>query len=162
DLVSRPPDRSQLKEIFRRFEFRALLGRVDTLDEALPAAERPQLEGQAVPWVEGALGRSAGGVAVAWGGGGAAMAGGEGPVLVASASLGELERALRKAEVVGHDAKSLRLGRPAGDDTLIAAYLIDPGRAEYLLDDLAAEYGLELEPDPPAEEETAALVRGAE
>ena len=37
---SRPTAR-ELKEIFRRFEFRALLGRVDTLDEALPAAERP-------------------------------------------------------------------------------------------------------------------------
>ena len=39
---SQPPDRSELKEIFRRFEFRGLLGRVDTLDEALPAAERPR------------------------------------------------------------------------------------------------------------------------
>ena len=38
ELVSAPPDRSTLKEIFRRFEFRGLLGRVDTLDEALPAA----------------------------------------------------------------------------------------------------------------------------
>ena len=37
DLVLAPPDRSQLKEIFRRFEFRGLLSRVDTLDEALPA-----------------------------------------------------------------------------------------------------------------------------
>ncbi len=55
ELVSRPPDRSQLKEIFRRFEFRGLLGRVDTLDEALPAAERPVAESQAVPWREGDL-----------------------------------------------------------------------------------------------------------
>ena len=37
-LVSAPPDRSTLKEIFRRFEFRGLLSRVDTLDAALPAA----------------------------------------------------------------------------------------------------------------------------
>ena len=34
---------------------------------------------------------------------------------------------------------------------MIAAYLIEPGRSAYLLDDLAAEYGLELEPEPPAE-----------
>ena len=66
------------------------------------------------------------------------------------------------SRVVAHDAKPLRLGEPAADDTLIAAYLIDPGRAEYELDDLMAEYGVELEPDPPAEEETAALVRHAE
>ena len=37
ELVSAPPDRSALKEIFRRFEFRGLLSRVDTLDEAMPA-----------------------------------------------------------------------------------------------------------------------------
>jgi DNA polymerase-1 len=64
--------------------------------------------------------------------------------------------------VVTHDAKRLRLGAPVADDTLLLAYLVDPGRAEYALDDLAAEYGLELEPEPAAEEETAALVRHAE
>jgi hypothetical protein len=48
------------------------------------------------------------------------------------------------------------------EDTMLLAYLIDPGRAEYDLDDLMAEYGVELEPDPPAEEETARLVRHAE
>ena len=37
-LVLAPPDRSQLKEMFRRFEFRNLLHRVDELDVALPAA----------------------------------------------------------------------------------------------------------------------------
>src|SRR5216117_3273441 len=34
DLVLEPPDRSTLKEMFRRFEYRNLLGRVDDLDEA--------------------------------------------------------------------------------------------------------------------------------
>ena len=33
-LVLEPPDRAELKEIFRRFEFRALLNRVDELDDA--------------------------------------------------------------------------------------------------------------------------------
>jgi DNA polymerase-1 len=161
ELVSRPPDRSQLKEIFRRFEFRALLGRVDTLDEALPAAERPQLEGQAVSWAEGRLARAKGRVAVAWDGARAALAG-DGPVVVAAAGREELAAALRAAEVVTHDAKALRLPWPVAEDTLLAAYLIDPGRAEYELDDLAAEHGLELEPEPAAEEETAELVRHAE
>src|SRR5207302_6845044 len=36
------------------------------------------------------------------------------------------------------------------------------GRASYELDDRAAEYGVELLPTPEAEEETTALVRGAE
>jgi DNA polymerase-1 len=62
--------------------------------------------------------------------------------------------------VAVHDAKALRVD--AADDTLLAAYLIDPGRAEYALDDLAAENGLELEPEPATEDETAALVRHAE
>ena len=57
----------------------------------------------------------------------------------------ELRGALaRAAEVVAHDAKLLRLGRAPADDTLIAAYLVDPGRAGYELDDLAREHGLEL------------------
>jgi DNA polymerase-1 len=41
------------------------------------------------------------------------------------------------------------------------AYLIEPARADYALDDLAAEYGIELQPEPAAEEATAALVRHA-
>src|SRR5213076_931870 len=62
-------------------------------------------------------------------------------------------------ELVAHDAKALRV--EAVDDTMIAAYLIEPSRASYELDDLAAEYGLELHPEPEAEEETARLVRHA-
>src|SRR5512134_3453123 len=65
-FVLQPPDRSELKEIFRRFEFRALLGRIDTLDDALPAAERPEpalLD--SVPWREGALDGVRGRVGVA-------------------------------------------------------------------------------------------------
>src|SRR5207249_10144230 len=52
ELVLAPPDRSQLKEMFRRFEFRNLLNRVDELDEAVPASAR-EVEGVAVPWREG-------------------------------------------------------------------------------------------------------------
>src|SRR5437763_757393 len=54
ELVLAPPDRSQLKEMFRRFEFRNLLNRVDELDEAVPASAR-EVEGVAVPWREGEL-----------------------------------------------------------------------------------------------------------
>ncbi|MGH3136686.1 MAG: DNA polymerase I [Gaiellaceae bacterium] len=178
DLVSQPPDRSRLKEIFRRFEFRALLGRVDTLDEALPAAERPKAESQAVRWREGDLVGLRGRVGVAVTADRLAVATG-GEVVVAPSPSNKLLQGDPRAgdgaprssykllqapglEVVAHDAKPLRLGEHVADDTMIAAYLIDPGRAEYLLDDLMAEYGLELEPDPPAEEETTALVVHAE
>jgi DNA polymerase-1 len=162
DLVLAPPDRSQLREIFRQFEFRGLLSRVDTLDEAVPAAPRPELSTTTVPWAEGPLERQSGGVAVEWDGGVAAIARDEPPVVVAPCSSDELAASVRDAEVVAHDAKRLRLGRPPADDTLVSAYLIEPGRAEYAVDDLANEYGLELVPDPAAEEETASLVRRAE
>jgi DNA polymerase I len=157
DLVSRPPDRSTLKEIFRRFEFRGLLSRVDTLDEALPAAERPKVEQQSVPWRGGELPKLRGRVGLAADSDRVAVATEEGVVVVARG--GHLAVGA-KASLAVHDAKALRV--EAADDTLIAAYLIDPGRAEYSLDDLSAEQGLELEPEPAAEEETAALVRNAE
>jgi DNA polymerase-1 len=160
-LVLAPPDRSQLREMFRRFEFRGLLSRVDTLDEAVPAAAPLAVEGVAVAWRLGELPPPAewegyavdeGRVAVATAGG-VVIAEGEGDIV----SLG---RALGRARPVVHDAKAVRA--VARDDTLIAAYLIDPGRAEYALDDLSAEYGLEVVADPPTDEETAALVRRAE
>jgi DNA polymerase-1 len=154
-LVIDPPDRSQLREIFRRFEFRNLIGRVDELDEAVPAAG-PKVEGVAVPWREGELPPLRGEVGFAADDGRAAVATGD-EVFVTSRPSNSL---LQEAELVVHDAKVQRV--TARDDTLIAAYLIEPGRATYELDDLAAEYGVDIVPEPAAEEETAALVRRAE
>src|SRR5690242_17977323 len=150
EVVRSPPDRSQLKEMFRRFEFRNLLNRVDELDEALPAVQLTPT-GVEVPWREGEL-PALDGVGVASDGERVAVARGD-EVVVAPRP----ERL--EGDLIAHDAKSLRVD--AADDTLILAYLIEPGRAEYSLDDLAAEYGIELVPDPETEEETAALVRHA-
>jgi DNA polymerase I len=178
-LVLSPPDRSELKEIFRRFEFRGLLSRVDTLDELLPAAERPEAETETVAWREGDLTGIKGRVGVAADPDRIAVATEPGEVIVATIASDRLSQADRAAgratplpsnkllqasdlAVVAHDAKPLRVGEPVADDTMLLAYLIDPGRAEYDLDDLMAEYGVELEPDPPAEEETSRLVRHAE
>ena len=155
ELVLSPPDRSQLKEIFRRFEFRNLLQRIDVIDEALPAAPM-KLEGIVVPWREGDLGEVSGEAALVVEGERFGLA--QGDVTVGEWSLEVLPR-LRQAELVAHDAKGL--GVEVIDDTVLLAYLIEPGRATYALDDLAAEYGIELQPDPPAEEDTAALVRHA-
>src|SRR5207244_573297 len=47
-------------------------------------------------------------------------------------------------------------------DTMLLAYLIEPGRAGYEVDDLAQEYGVEPIPFPAVDDETAALVRHAE
>ena len=111
ELVSAPPDRSELKEIFRRFEFRALLGRVDELDEAVPAAEQPRLDGEDVPWVEGDLGRPKGAVAVAFDGERAAVASGAARPVVGRRSppASELAAALRDARRRG----ARREGAPA-------------------------------------------------
>jgi DNA polymerase-1 len=157
--VLSPPDRSQLKEIFRRFEFRNLLRRVDELDEALPAAPPTEVTGVDVPWAEGELPAVAGRVAIEIEGDRFALARDGEPVIVGPWDSG-LVSGLRKAELVVHDAKRAHL-EDVVDDTLLMAYLIEPGRAAYLLDDLAAEYGVELAPDPPTDEETAALVRHA-
>jgi DNA polymerase I len=157
-LVLSPPDRSQLTEMFRRFEFRGLLQRIDTLDEALPAAVPREVEGEELPWREGDPSKSL------LQGATAGFAVDENRVAIAldeavivgprpSTSL------LQGVEWVVHDAKSLRV-RPR-DDTLLAAYLIEPGRASYELDDLAAEYGVGVRPVPEADEETTALLRRA-
>ncbi|HEU5212126.1 MAG TPA: DNA polymerase I [Gaiellaceae bacterium] len=153
-LVLSPPDRSELAEIFRRFEFRNLLNRIDELDAAVPAAARtvrtspmPWREELTLPGVEGPVG-------VATVEGRTAVGTGE-EVVIAPAPA----PAPAYAEAAVHDAKAQRL--TAADDTLLAAYLIDPGRATYELDDLAAEYDVDVTPEPATEEETAELVRRA-
>jgi DNA polymerase-1 len=166
ELVLAPPDRSALKEIFRRFEFRNLLRRVDELDAALPAAEQPAVSGLETPWIEGRPPKMRHAASVVAGDGRVAVAELGAPVVV-TADLDELPAALRDCErLVVHAGGSLpralwQAGLEPAEDTEIAAYLIDPNRSGYQLDDLAAEYGLDVQPDPPAEPETEALVRRA-
>ena len=54
-IVLEPPDRSQLREMFRRYEFRGLLNRIDDLEDAIPAAVPVPVAGTVVPWREGEL-----------------------------------------------------------------------------------------------------------
>jgi DNA polymerase-1 len=161
DLVLNPPDRSQLREMFRRFEFRNLFNRIDELDAAVPARERI-VAGTAVQWREGAFPDAVTGrVGLAIADGRFALAQEDG-VIVGPWDDSCVPR-LRDADIVAHDYKALpRLTQLPADDTMIAAYLIEPGRPAYELDDLAAEYGVEALPEPEPEEETAALVRAAE
>ena len=129
ELVLAPPDRSELQEMFRRFEFRALLQRIDQLDEALPAAERPVVAGEELSWREGELGSVLGRVGLAADGERCAVAEDGGGVVVLSTPCKNLS--LGEGEIVAHDAKPLRVS--AVDDTLLAAYLIEPGRTAYEL-----------------------------
>jgi DNA polymerase-1 len=161
ELVLSPPDRSRLREMFRQYEFRALLGRVDELDAAVPAAVRITA-GTTVEWREGPFPDEVRDVvSLAIRDGRFALAQDDG--VIVGEWRPELEGRLRDAAVIAHDFKALpRLTFQPAEDTMIAAYLIEPGRSAYELDDLAAEYGVEALPEPEVEEETAALVRGAE
>src|SRR5205085_1118938 len=123
-LVLSPPDRSQLREMFRRFEFRNLLNRVDELDAALPAVMPQRIPGTEIPWREAPFpDQVPGRASLALADGRFALADGE-EVLV-----GPWDDAfglrLRDAQVVAHDFKALpRLTMIPAEDTMVAAYLI--------------------------------------
>ena len=159
-LVVAPPDRSTMKELFRTLEFRALLKRVDELEEALPGAppsepSRLRRDRLARGWGGGAaLAGSEVGLAAA--GDRLAASDGESAVVVTAPAARVIE-ALRGTRVITHGLKHPAL-EPAGD-TAIAAYLLDPGRSGYEIDDLAEESGVAVQVG--ADEETATLVRGA-
>src|SRR3954451_21455520 len=161
ELVLLPPDRSELREMFRRFEFRNLLGRVDILDDAVPA-QAMRMPGTDVAWREAEFPEVVGRASIAIRDGRFALARGDDGVIV-GAWEPALERRLDRADVVAHDFKALpRLTMEPVEDTMLLAYLIEPGRASYELDDLAAEYGVEPIPSPATDDDTAALVRHAE
>jgi DNA polymerase-1 len=161
ELVLLPPDRSELREMFRRFEFRNLLGRVDILDEAVPA-QAMRMPGTEVAWREGEFPEVKGRAALAISDGRFALAQEDDGVIIGSWEPA-YELRLDRADLIAHDFKALpRLTMEPAEDTMLLAYLIEPGRAAYELDDLAAEYGVEPIPTPPTDEETAALVRHAE
>ena len=155
---SRPRTAPSSREMFRRFEFRGLLQRVDLLDEALPAAAPREVKGEAAR--RGAKNRRQVTLCYKPRRGTRRTAAGllsprnDGVVVVPKPAGNSVLQG-----VVVHDAKALRVA--AKDDTLLAAYLIEPGRATYELDDLAAEYGVGVTLTPEADEETAALVRRA-
>jgi DNA polymerase-1 len=150
--LAEPPDRATMGELFRRFEFRALLRRIDELEAAVPGA--------VVEREEHAVGAERGTAEIlrAW-------LAEEGPIGMAGDGAGLLgvargEQALLIEEreatavlaagetpIVAHSFKQFggalcEAGVVPAFDTELAAYLIDPGRSEYDLDDLLAEQGL--------------------
>jgi DNA polymerase-1 len=164
DELTQEPDRSRLREVFREFELRDPLRR---LEEALGSAEAAAPPTPATEAVSARL-REAGVEAIAglegdllaivvrapevpegellatsdawrfgaYAGGDAALAGEvDAPAAVVAAAG---ERA-----VVAHDAKALGTApQRLVHDTLVAAYLIDPARRGYPLAELAEERGL--------------------
>src|SRR6202795_2057245 len=104
ELELMPPDRLELREMVRSFEFRQLLGRVDMLDEAVPA-QPMRVRGTQVAWREGELPEVRGRASLAIRDGRFALAQDDG-VIVGDWEVG-LERRLDEAELVAHDFKAL-------------------------------------------------------
>ena len=157
------PERMQaLRELFERFEFGSLVRRLEELAEGGAAApEAPAdvtVEVAAVPATPEDLPMRLAGaarVALALSEEGWAVAGDGDEVAVGSRADGAgaaLARALAELPVTTHDAKAAV--RATGDelrpvhDTMVAAYLLEPRRRGYPLDELAADAGLGAEPAP--------------
>ena len=170
-FASAEPDRSRLREVFREFELRDPLRR---LEEALgtgdaEAAPRPEADHRvtarvrdgAAPADVGALAPADAEVALsarapekpedalfgeseAWRFG--AYAGGEEALAGECGAPDELAAALGERPVLAHDAKALgSVPARLAFDTLIAAYLLDPARRAYALDELCEERGIGVE-----------------
>jgi DNA polymerase-1 len=173
-FASAEPDRSRLREVFREFELRDPLRR---LEEALAgdeeAAPRPQAE-QALrarvrtgqPAALGSFGDAGAEVALAarapetpegalfgdseaWRFG--AYAGGAEALAGQCGAPEELAAALGERPALAHDAKALgTVPARLAHDTLIVAYLLDPARRAYALDELCEERGIGAEVDDPS------------
>jgi DNA polymerase-1 len=141
------PDRSNLRDIFRRFELREPLRRLEEFfgqeGAAAPREAETVIEATGVEVPPPELARLAGEMptlAVAdhrF----AAYAGGD--VLVGETESSEaLALAWGDRPATAHDWKSIGIGGPIEHDTMVAAYLIDPARRNYELRELAEDEGL--------------------
>jgi len=180
-FVAEEPDRSKLREAFRRWELRDPLRRLEeALGSAEEAAPRPVTEERlsarvrpgALRDVPGLRGEELS-IAVRapevpedalfvegepWRFG---VHGGEGTVLAGScARPEELVGACAERRVIAHDAKALG-AVPAGlaHDTMVAAYLLEPARRSYPFAELCEERGLGTSVEDPAAAD--ALLTGA-
>ena len=181
DELVRVPDRSRLRELFRDFELRDPLRRLEEALEDIGDQEevpRPEAATAVALRVErgpvaGIVDLPGGDVALAaeepvvpegellattqgwrfaaWAGQGAALAG-----EVADPS--ELAAAAGARPVIAHDAKAL-LTVPENlvFDTEIGAYLLDPARRGYPLHELAEERGMAVEADDDVAAEAALI-----
>ncbi|HEX2071971.1 MAG TPA: DNA polymerase I [Thermoleophilaceae bacterium] len=197
-LLAREPDRARLREVFREFELRDPLRRLEeALGEGEAAAPKPAasdtLAVRARDVAPSGLASLAGERAALWAdrpeppegqlpGMGddepltfAAYAGGEEALTGHAETLTEVVAAWGERPLTAHDWKTLTVSEqpvaswatadaPAGaaiaappleHDTLVAAYLIDPARRGYPLDELASDLGLGAEVKVATGEERA-------
>ena len=168
--VAREPDRSRLREVFREFELREPLRRLeDALDAAAaaplprvragtavgarvreaPVSEVGRLEGEPLAIAARAPEAPEGALFVAdapWRFG--AYTGGEEALAGECAGPAELVAACGTRPVAVHDAKSLGTVPPnLAHDTMVAAYLLDPAGRAYPFDELCGDRGLDCDVD---------------
>ena len=159
-VAAAEPDRSRLRESFREFELREPLRRIEeALEDAegppLPAAQkRVEAAAEEVPVVELAglrgdlltLGaeRSEDTRALRF----AAYAGGERVMVGEAETLAALSLSLGDRPLVAHDWKAVAAPEAPSEapalehDTMVAAYLIDPARRAYPLEELTQDAGI--------------------
>ncbi|MDQ6914742.1 MAG: DNA polymerase I [Actinomycetota bacterium] len=164
--LAREPDRSRLREVFRQFELRDPLRRLeDALDAAeaaplprevtrtalstrvreAPVSEVPKLRGDPLAIAARAPEVPADALFVEgqpWRFG--AYAGGEEALAGECAGPAELVAAVGERPVAVHDAKSLGTVPPnLFHDTMVAGYLLDPAGRAYPFDELCADRGID-------------------
>jgi DNA polymerase-1 len=169
--AAREPDRSRLREVFREFELREPLRRLEEALGSADAAAPPPTAAEALvaevrvgtladlsrlPSVEEVCvavrpPEPAEGELFPEGPWRFAVASGDGSVLVGEcARPEELAAACGERPVVVHDAKALgEVPANLVHDTLVAAYLLDPAARAYPLSELCQDRGLGAEVDDP-------------
>jgi len=169
--AARAPDRSRLREVFREFELREPLRRLEealgSADAAAPPAEAAErLTADVRPGilseVSGLKGdelciaarppEPAEGELFGAGPWRFAVSAGDGHVITGQCARPEdLVAACGERPVVVHDAKALgAVPANLAHDTLVAAYLLDPAARAYPLDELCADRGLGADVEDPA------------
>ncbi|MGI9187221.1 MAG: DNA polymerase, partial [Gaiellales bacterium] len=153
-VLDAPPDRSKLAELFRKWEMHQLLRRLDDLEDLLPSlaatTATPVGPGETASRITGAALQTQlaecveAGIAVA--DGLLAVSTDQGHWLV-DATDPDIAAALVEPALIGHDIKTALRAVGAeriapAFDTALAAYLLDPGRNGYPVDDLLREHAL--------------------
>ena len=157
ELMATVPDREGLRAFMTGFELRAAMSRLEEAlgDEGIPGVSEEVPAAAEVKLADGGPDDLADGpIAVELYGGWAATDGRK--VVGGKATAGELAGMLQGKPLIGHDIKAIggqRTGLLAeleatakgpviSHDTLVAAYLLEPARRNYHLDELAVQAGL--------------------
>ncbi len=156
-LMAAQPDRENLRQFMHEFELKSALGRLEEAlgdSETIPGEAEVEPEPAEVVLTEGGVGELKDGpIAVEMYGGWAATDGEK--VIGGESGAGEFVDQLAGRPLIAHDIKAIggRNGLLAGleateagpvidHDTMVAAYLLEPTRRSYALDDLAVAAGL--------------------